>query len=119
MLLEAGLAVTINSDYLAYFGGYIGENDRRIAAAQGLTKAFLPRRLAANAIEGSFAAAERKRETTGGAGDRDRGDRIGEWYGCVTRRRVASGIEKEPHGCRTPSYGAVEARRGVGLGAAA
>ena len=60
-LLEAGVAVTINSDDPAYFGGYIGENYRRIAAAQGLTAADL-RRLAANAIEGSFAATERKRE---------------------------------------------------------
>jgi adenosine deaminase len=60
-LMEAGVAVTINSDDPAYFGGYIGENYRRIAAALALTAGDL-RRLAANAINGSFATAERKRE---------------------------------------------------------
>ena len=58
-LLEAGVAVTINSDDPAYFGGYIGENYRRIAAALGFTDGDL-RRLATNAINGSFAKAERK-----------------------------------------------------------
>ena len=60
-LLDAGVAVTINSDDPAYFGGYIGENYRRIAAALGLTAGDL-RRLAANAINGSFATPERKGE---------------------------------------------------------
>ena len=60
-LMEAGVAVTINSDDPAYFGGYIGENYRRIAAALGFTAGDL-RRLAANAINGSFATPERKRE---------------------------------------------------------
>jgi adenosine deaminase len=60
-LMEAGVAVTINSDDPAYFGGYIGENYRRIAAALAFTAGDL-RRLAANAINGSFATAERKRE---------------------------------------------------------
>jgi adenine deaminase len=60
-LLEAGVAVTLNSDDPAYFGGYIGENYRRIAAALGLTAADVAR-LAANAINGSFATADRKRE---------------------------------------------------------
>ena len=59
-LLHAGVAVTINSDDPAYFGGYIGENYRRIAAALGLTAGDL-RGLAANAINGSFATAVRKR----------------------------------------------------------
>src|SRR5499427_9719624 len=36
-LLRAGVAVTINSDDPAYFGGYIGENYRRTAEALGLT----------------------------------------------------------------------------------
>jgi len=58
-LMEAGVAVTINSDDPAYFGGYIGENYRRIAAALGFGAGDL-RRLAANAINGSFATAERK-----------------------------------------------------------
>jgi adenosine deaminase len=60
-LLAAGVAVTINSDDPAYFGGYIGENYRRIAAALGFGAADVAR-LAANAINGSFATAERKRE---------------------------------------------------------
>ena len=60
-LLEAGVAVTINSDDPAYFGGYIGDNYRAIAAALALTAGDL-HRLAANAIEGSFATAARKQE---------------------------------------------------------
>ncbi len=40
-LLRAGLAVTINSDDPAYFGGYIGANYRATAAATGLTAAEL------------------------------------------------------------------------------
>jgi adenosine deaminase len=60
-LLEAGVAVTINSDDPAYFGGYIGDNYRAIAAALELTAADL-HRLAANAITGSLAGTERKRE---------------------------------------------------------
>src|SRR5260221_8323791 len=40
-LLRAGVAVTINSDDPAYFGGYIAENYRRIADAQDLTAAEL------------------------------------------------------------------------------
>jgi adenosine deaminase len=55
------VAVTINSDDPAYFGGYIGDNYRAIAAALELTAADL-HRLAANAINGSLATAERKRE---------------------------------------------------------
>jgi adenosine deaminase len=60
-LLDAGVAVTINSDDPAYFGGYIGDNYVSIAAALALTAGDL-HRLAANAISGSFATAERKRE---------------------------------------------------------
>jgi adenosine deaminase len=60
-LLDAGVAVTINSDDPAYFGGYIGDNYVGIAAALALTAGDL-HRLAANAIRGSFATAERKRE---------------------------------------------------------
>ncbi len=63
-LLEAGVAVTINSDDPAYFGGYIGENYRRISAALGFTAGDVTR-LAANAINGSFARADRKRELLG------------------------------------------------------
>ena len=60
-LLGAGVAVTINSDDPAYFGGYIGENYRRIVAALGFGAADVAR-LATNAINGSFASADRKRE---------------------------------------------------------
>jgi adenosine deaminase len=60
-LMEAGVAVTINSDDPAYFGGYIGDNYRRIAAALALTAGDLGR-LAANAINGSFATPARKQE---------------------------------------------------------
>ena len=59
-LLEAGVAVTINSDDPAYFRGYIGDNYRAITAGLGLGAAEL-QRLAANAIDGSFAPAARKR----------------------------------------------------------
>jgi adenosine deaminase len=52
-LLDAGLCVTVNSDDPAYFGGYVLENYRAVQAALGLTKAEV-RRLARNAIEGSF-----------------------------------------------------------------
>jgi len=60
-LLAAGVAVTINSDDPAYFGGYIADNYRAIAVALGLTGADLGR-LAGSAITGSFAADARKRE---------------------------------------------------------
>jgi adenosine deaminase len=60
-LLAAGVAVTINSDDPAYFGGYIGDNYRAITAALGLTGADLGR-LATNAIAGSFATDARKQE---------------------------------------------------------
>ncbi|HYC22111.1 MAG TPA: adenosine deaminase, partial [Candidatus Bathyarchaeia archaeon] len=54
-LLDAGLLVTINSDDPAYFGGYITDNYRAIAAGLRLSVEDLLR-LAANAIEGSFAS---------------------------------------------------------------
>jgi adenosine deaminase len=57
--LDAGVAVTINSDDPAYFGGYIGDNFRGVAAALALGPADI-RQLAANAIEGSFASEARK-----------------------------------------------------------
>jgi len=58
-MLDAGLAVTVNSDDPAYFGGYVGENYRAVTDALGLTPGDLYR-LAANAIEGSWATPERK-----------------------------------------------------------
>jgi adenosine deaminase len=60
-LLAAGVAVTINSDDPAYFGGYVADNYRAIAAGLGLTATDLGR-LATNAIAGSFATEARKRE---------------------------------------------------------
>jgi adenosine deaminase len=60
-LLDAGVAVTINSDDPAYFGGYIGDNYRGITAALGLNAGDLAR-LATNAINGSFASPARKQE---------------------------------------------------------
>jgi adenosine deaminase len=58
-LMEAGVAVTINSDDPAYFGGYISDNYRAITAGLRLQPDEL-KRLAANAIAGSFATGFRK-----------------------------------------------------------
>jgi len=52
-LLDAGLAVTINSDDPAYFGGYVNENFLAIFAALGLQSGHAYR-LARNSFEGSF-----------------------------------------------------------------
>jgi adenosine deaminase len=55
------VAVTVNSDDPAYFGGYIADNYRNVAAALALTTDDLVR-LAANSIDGSFASDDRKAE---------------------------------------------------------
>ncbi len=60
-MLCDGLAVTVNSDDPAYFGGYIGENYRAVAEALDLDDAHLVM-LARNAVEGSFADEGRKAE---------------------------------------------------------
>ncbi len=60
-MLEAGLAVTVNSDDPAYFGGYVGDNFRAVSEALELSEAQLVA-LARNAIEGSFADDFRKAE---------------------------------------------------------
>ncbi|MBA3458300.1 MAG: adenosine deaminase [Deltaproteobacteria bacterium] len=52
-LLRRGVAVTINSDDPAYFGGYIGENYRATATALDLTDAELVT-VAENAARASF-----------------------------------------------------------------
>jgi adenosine deaminase len=52
-MLAAGLHVTVNSDDPAYFGGYIADNYRAIAAARGLDRRDLAR-LARNSFLGSF-----------------------------------------------------------------
>jgi len=58
-LLRAGVAVTINSDDPAYFGGYIGENYRATAAALDLSTAELVQ-CAENAVRASFLPATAK-----------------------------------------------------------
>jgi adenosine deaminase len=52
-LLRAGVAVTINSDDPAYFGGYIADNYRATAAALDLTPAELVT-VAENAVRAAF-----------------------------------------------------------------
>jgi adenosine deaminase len=58
-LLRKGVAVTINSDDPAYFGGYIGENYRATATALELTNAELVT-VAENAARASFLPATAK-----------------------------------------------------------
>jgi adenosine deaminase len=53
-MLERGLAVTINSDDPAYFGGYINQNFVETFAALGMNETQA-RKLAANSFEASFA----------------------------------------------------------------
>ncbi|WP_447724888.1 adenosine deaminase [Sphingomonas koreensis] len=52
-MLGEGLRATINSDDPAYFGGYVADNYRAVAAARGLGKAELAT-LARNSFTGSF-----------------------------------------------------------------
>lgn len=59
-LLEAGLAVTINSDDPAYFGGYLNDNFLQTFEATGLS-AQQAWQLANNSFEASFVGAEQKR----------------------------------------------------------
>ncbi|WP_421731453.1 adenosine deaminase [Brevundimonas sp.] len=58
-MLRQGLHVTINSDDPAYFGGYVNENYRQLAAAVGLTREQLTL-LATNSFEGSFLTSAEK-----------------------------------------------------------
>jgi adenosine deaminase len=58
-LLDAGLVATINSDDPAYFGGYLGDNWRAVAAALPVTEADLVR-LACNSFTASFLGAQEK-----------------------------------------------------------
>ncbi|MBX9795252.1 adenosine deaminase [Sphingomonas sp.] len=55
-MLAAGLKATINSDDPAYFGGYVADNYRAVAAGRGLGRAALVQ-LARNSITGSFLSA--------------------------------------------------------------
>ncbi len=54
-LLEAGLAVTVNSDDPAYFGGYVNDNYAAVAAALSATEEQIVR-LARNSFTASFLA---------------------------------------------------------------
>ena len=62
-MLDAGLAVTVNSDDPAYFGGYITDNYLAVHRALGIDRGDLYR-LAANAIAGAWLPDERKSELT-------------------------------------------------------
>lgn len=57
IMLAQGLRATINSDDPAYFGGYVADNYRAVAAARGLDRAALAT-LARNSFTGSFLPAE-------------------------------------------------------------
>ncbi|HSD89446.1 MAG TPA: adenosine deaminase [Kofleriaceae bacterium] len=63
-LLRKGVAVTINSDDPAYFGGYIGENYRQTAAALDLSAKELVT-CAENAVHASFLPSAQKLALTG------------------------------------------------------
>ena len=60
LLLDSGLAATVNSDDPAYFGGYINENFSQTFAATGL-QAEHAYTLARNSFEASFIDAPVKR----------------------------------------------------------
>jgi adenosine deaminase len=60
-MLDAGLAVTINSDDPAYFGGYMNENFASVGAALGLSAAELTA-IARNGFAASFMPEAEKRD---------------------------------------------------------
>jgi adenine deaminase len=60
-LLRAGVKISIHSDDPAYFGGYIGDNYRAVAAALPITDVELVA-LAKNAIDAAFLPDRRKAE---------------------------------------------------------
>ena len=64
LLLDAGLAVTINSDDPAYFGGYMNDNFTQTFAAVGM-QAQHAYTLARNSFEASFIDAAAKRRFIG------------------------------------------------------
>jgi adenosine deaminase len=63
-MLAQGLKATVNSDDPAYFGGYVADNYRAIAAARGLDRDALAT-LARNSFTGSFLPAEAVAEHLG------------------------------------------------------
>ena len=60
-LLRLGLCVTLNSDDPAYFGGYMNDNFLALSKAHQMSDSEIAR-FSLNAIEASFASAERKQE---------------------------------------------------------
>jgi adenosine deaminase len=58
-LLDAGVAVTVNSDDPAYFGGYLVDNYLAVSTALGLSRTDLAA-LARNSITGSLLPAARR-----------------------------------------------------------
>ncbi|MFT4043430.1 MAG: adenosine deaminase [Gordonia sp. (in: high G+C Gram-positive bacteria)] len=70
-LIDAGVAVTINSDDPAYFGGYVDDNFTAIAHEFGFADDALAA-LARNSVDASFLTAERKSQIH---------DRIAAWLG--------------------------------------
>jgi adenosine deaminase len=58
-MLRAGLRATINSDDPAYFGGYVNDNYRAVAAGRGLGREALAT-LARNSFLGSFLTEDEK-----------------------------------------------------------
>ena len=60
-LLDAGLAVTVNSDDPAYFGGYINQNFVETFAALPQLSAHHAYQLARNSFDASFVADADKR----------------------------------------------------------
>lgn len=60
-LLRQGLCVTLNSDDPAYFGGYMNDNFLALAAAQPMSRDEIAQ-FSLNAVEASFASAERKQQ---------------------------------------------------------
>jgi adenosine deaminase len=60
LLLDRGIAVTVNSDDPAYFGGYVGDNYVAVAEALELTRDELVT-LARNSIDASFVRVDERR----------------------------------------------------------
>lgn len=60
-MLEHGLLVTVNSDDPAYFGGYVDDNYRQLAATFGFDDAVLAD-LARNGVRAAFVDASRRAE---------------------------------------------------------
>jgi adenosine deaminase len=63
-LLDAGVAVTVNSDDPAYFGGYVNDNYVAVAEALELGEQDLYT-LARNSLEASFVDAPQRRAMIG------------------------------------------------------